>query len=751
MAFHNPYHFVPVQPGGRPDDIAVADFLDGKVEHVTHDRFASRTTQAQPVYSGRMICRLTTEDPIVIGDKRAKELRDGSPQVLPFELEGKPAIPASTLRGLLASIAEAASNSALRVLENRLFSYRAEMVGALSAIGMIVEARDEDGRTALRLRPLALPTMEGPQGGSIPLKGEYRKMFPMARIPPLKVYVGNEDQIRTDSFVPGLPFQSFSPNCPQYCYAKLYPRQWNDNHALSPGAHQYRKAGGGADFLLSQTTIDGLPPCLESELPDKEEERKLYTRGILRILGVPGREDIPNTKKHELFIPYPDGVEHLPTFPILQGALDRFYELADERTEARKDEPFLPYEPRGTARNNAPENKDDKRFRLKAGDLVYFRPNSQGDTVEEIALSAIWRREKGRSHDYFRRLSPELLPFHKDRRQLTIAEQLFGFVEQRQKGQDGPVPARALAGRLRFSFGLLHSAEDDHYEPEVLLKILDSPKPPSPALYFKRASGQGAYIAKKDLHPQSHAPQGRKFYLHRYAPLATPWKTSPGTGNLNQKSWVQPLKSGLMFYFHIDFDNLSQRELELLCYAVRPTDSFRHKLGMGKPLGLGKIRIDPIGLFYIDRQARYRETALFEAKRYDGCQVSVKENPSQWPDCYKRERQVAGQNDTRFPAFDILRESFRDSMLRNKMDDIRQALELLGNPEKVRSPVQTPQVAPERGHDPEKETYRWFVANDQGSDGIASQCEFLRPLDDQVDKTNPVLPRLTEHPWKKKP
>ncbi len=746
MAFHNPYHFVPVKSGERPDDLPV----DGKVEHVTHDRFVTATgqgTHTQPVYSGRLVCRLTTADPVVIGDKRAEELRDGSYQVLPFKLEDKPAIPASTLRGLISSIAEAASNSALRVLEDRLFSYRAEMVGALSAIGMIVETRDENGTTALRLRPLALPTMEGPRGGNIPLDGRYRRMFPVDRTPPLKVYVGDQDQIRSDDFVPGLPFQSFSRGCPQYCYAKLYPRQWNDNHTLSPGAHQYRKAGGGAEFLLSQTTTDGIPPHLEDELPENEEERELYTRGILRILGVPGREDIPNTKKHELFIPYPDDVEDLPTFSIPQSALDRFYELADERTEARKNAPFLPYEPRGTSRNNAPKNADDRSFRLKDGDLVYFRPDSQGGAVEEIALSAIWRRERGTSHDYFRRLSPELLPFHKDRRQLTIAEQLFGFVEQRQKGQNSPIPARALAGRLRFSFGLLHSADDDQYKDDpyeagVLLKVLDSPKPPSPAFYFKRANGQGAYIAKKDLNPQAHAPQGRKFYLHRYAPLATPWKTFATADNRKQKSWVQPLRPQRFFYFHIDFDNLSQRELELLCYAVRPTDNFRHKLGMGKPLGLGKVRIDPVGLFYIDRQARYRETALFQAKRYDGCQVSAGENPRQWPDRYERERHVAGQNDTRFPAFDILRESFRASMIRNNMGDIRQALELLGDPGNVRRPVQTPQVTVEAGgNTEEQETYRWFVANDVHV--AEAERESLEPL----NEFSTILPTLREHPW----
>lgn len=744
MPFHNPYHFVPVKPDARPDDLPVSDFVTGKVGQVTHDRFVtatSRDAQTQPIYSGRLVCRLTTEDPIVIGDKR-KELPDGSHRVFPLMLEGKPGIPASTLRGLISSIAEAASNSAVRILEDRLFSYRGRMEDSLSALGMTVEVKGEDGKTELKLRPLALPTMVGPRGGAIPLESRYRKMFPLAKTPPLKVYVGGSNQIRSDSFVQGLPFRSFSRDCPEYCYVKLYPRRWEKDHSLVPDPCQNRKAGGRErEFLLSQTTMGGLPPCVERNLPENEKERELYTRGILRILGVPGREDIPSNKKHELFIPYPENAESTPTFPILLSALERFYELADERTEARKDGPPLPYEPRGTRRNNAPESAEDHRFRLKDGDLIYFRPDSRGEAVEEIALSAIWRRERGRSHTYFRQISPELLPFHKDRCLVTIAEQLFGFVEQRDGDvQDHHAPARALASRLRFSFGILQSDQEECFEEEVLLKVLDSPKPPSPALYFKRRNGRGAYIAKSELNPNSHAPQGRKFYLHRRGDTGPPWKTLAPEDALKQKSWVNPLKPGLVFYFHIDFESLSQRELGLLCYAVRPTDNFRHKIGMGKPLGLGKVRIDPVGVFYIDRRKRYTDNVLFEARRYHGSWIpdEEKSKSEEWPSSYGREKQAVGGDIAGFPAFDALRQSFIISMDL----DIRHALELLGDPANVRHFVHTPQVAGATGREMEKETYKWFVANDIGSGGKGPKKEFLKPL----SKSAP-LPILPEHPW----
>ncbi len=121
-------------------------------------------------------------------------MREACPEragkVVPFELEaGKPAIPASSLRGLISSIVEAASNSALRVLEDKSYSFRRSMkdrTDILSAIGMVIV----DGSTGdYRLRPLTLPTIEiRRQGDPAVLPDSYRGLFP---VPNLKVYVGN--------------------------------------------------------------------------------------------------------------------------------------------------------------------------------------------------------------------------------------------------------------------------------------------------------------------------------------------------------------------------------------------------------------------------------------------------------------------------------------------------------------------------------------------------------------------------------
>ncbi|EDN65143.1 hypothetical protein BGP_6669 [Beggiatoa sp. PS] len=80
---------------------------------------------------------------------------------------------------------------------------------------------------------------------------------------------------------------------------------------------------------------------------------------------------------------------------------------------------------------------------------------------------------------------------------------------------------------------------------------------------------------------------------------AEPWKSLDDKNNRNLKTYVTPVCENTEFYFHIDFNNLNEWELGMLCYALRPTEEFRHKLGMGKSIGLGKVRIDPVG-FMLD-------------------------------------------------------------------------------------------------------------------------------------------------------
>ena len=753
MSFHNPYHFVPVKPNPRIES------REGR--HVTHAQYVAGTEEhdtRQPVYSGRLLCRLTTEDPIVVGSQREEvtvkrpagqqkkrgDQQDTPHRVYPFELANQPALPASTLRGLLSAVAEAASNSALRVLEDRPYSYRAAMQESLPAMGMIVEETQADKTTVRKLRPLALPPFPwNNREKQEEILRKYDQMFPQ---PLLKIYINgyrkkNRQQtphleLTPGSFLDRVRPQSYSADRREFWYLRVAGPCTKEGDRITISAPYLSKKG----WLLGQKAVVGSEPLSEAEYQALPlQDQKKYTRGILRVLGIEGRvADIPTTKKHEIFLPYPPELETALVFEAEEACV-AFEALAAERTAT---DDRLPFSVRGSRRNTKTgKEKQDQTIRLRGGDVVFFKPAEDNPSkVGEVAISSIWRRRAGGgSHDYFRELSPELLPYHPERTGITLAEQIFGYVEQRPAASDDSRAARALASRIRVSFGLYASHEPQPYEDEVLLKILDAPKPPSPALYFTQRNGKKSYIAKRELHPDAHMPQGRKFYLHRQTNTKKPWQTAAPTENLKQKSWVRPLKPDSQFYFHLDFDNLSQRELGLVCYALRPTENFRHKLGMGKPLGLGRVRIDPVGVFYVDRLARYRETLLFGAQRYHGSWVAEPENPATWPSRYTREKEAAESAGRDAPTFETLRQAFRDEM----EPDIRQALELLGDPTKITSAVHTPQVAGTIDRAMESETYRWFVANERNADRRRKRGEFLAPLD-QNSTEMPTLSELSE-------
>ena len=464
--YHNPYHFVPAVDEERLDDLSIEDF-PLKSNHVRHDRYVDGT------YSGRIICRLTTETPAFVGANRTREATDQTPaEIAPFLLNDKPAIPASSLRGLVSSIAEAASNSALRVLENRSFSFRQTMKESLSAIGMVVI---ENG--TYYLRPLTLPNIEINRGNPAKLPAAFAKLFPE---PNLKVYVGNPSSIRSRSF----PYVTFSLEHPKYYGLKLKSRVWSAAKDLPFDSNQKIRNNR---FLLAQIPLQNEEPRPWENIP--EAEKGNYTRGIMRVLGCDPARDLPNTKKHEIFIPYPVTAEKWPTIPISNAAVERFNDLADERTEDSSGGPLLPYEPRGTKRN--PDGKSSA-FRLKAGDLVFFKPTNDGKAVDEISFSSIWRGrveatwksgiDAARAADFFGEIDPDLTPFDHLRQKITLAEQLFGFVEDEKA--DDQKSSLALAGRVYFSHAQT-SAGKECFLPDVTLSILDSPKPPSPTRYFK--------------------------------------------------------------------------------------------------------------------------------------------------------------------------------------------------------------------------------------------------------------------------
>ncbi len=726
--FHNPYHFVPVKSvneGGEGGDFRWKqlsnrdDTAKGKIrkemlnellqkEHGAHDRYF----QGEDIYHGRITCKLTTKTPIFIGAWRDEGTENRPGRAVHFELGSKPAIPASSLRGLISSVAEAASNSALRVLENRSLSRRADIRReSLGAIGMLVKNKDGKG---MGLLPLTMP----PSRNNQPNK-KWREVF--KKYPGLVVYLdGYEpDSDKTIQYVKGSfleknkPASWSSANNKEYWYCRLDHSGWNSTaHKLDVARPQKK-----GDYLLGQKPAD-------KQLHKKSKDG--YTRGILRILGIEGRKsDIPITyknrrivgKKHEIFIPFPEDESKRNEILDATKAFEHFHKLADERADK---EGKFPFHLKGMKRTRVEEKST---LRLRENDLVYFdvEKKEKGYVVSRLSVSAVWRCDVGGSvHDYFSDIDKELLPFNPDRKKVSPAELLFGFTEdwKGRKKDKNDVAALAYRGRVRFSHALLEDKdeEDPYLEKKVILKILDKPKPPCPAMYFTKIGQPDAYIAKHALKRNNeYAPKGRKFYLHHREELdeegrkLDPWETHPDLkkSRLKQKVEIRPVKKERTFLFHVDFENLNKWELGLLCYSLQPAENFLHKIGMGKPIGLGSVDIQVEKIEYINRLKRYSEDDLFNSDRR-----------------YHTENE---------PNFETLRNAFK-TWAQKEIPDIIHALELLGNRDAVKYRVHTPLTIDQKNAGEENETFKWFVNNEKKDrdQGGKQQLKSITPQDSEI-------------------
>jgi len=85
---------------------------------------------------------------------------------------------------------------------------------------------------------------------------------------------------------------------------------------------------------------------------------------------------------------------------------------------------------------------------------------------------------------------------------------------------------------------------------------------------------------------------GRKFYVHH--PYSV--DSIDGETQTPNNRTIEPLSEGNEFVFDVDFENLRDWELGLLLYSLELEDSLAHKLGMGKPHGLGTVQISIQGI-----------------------------------------------------------------------------------------------------------------------------------------------------------
>ena len=177
-------------------------------------------------------------------------------------------------------------------------------------------------------------------------------------------------------------------------------------------------------------------------------------------------------------------------------------------------------------------------------------------------------RDRERRLNYFRKLPNKFKKCSPP--DLCIACRMFGTIQS----------SNLLLGKVSFTDALeVRICEHEAVHTVALME----PKPRHGSFYLN----PDEWIA------------GRKFYFHQPSGIQ-----DVDRGN----QYIQPIDKGSQFAFSVQFTNLERVELQTFLYALDLEPEMRHKLGYGKPAGLGSVRFDITRLTLIDYASRYTTT-----------------------------------------------------------------------------------------------------------------------------------------------
>lgn len=184
-----------------------------------------------------------------------------------------------------------------------------------------------------------------------------------------------------------------------------------------------------------------------------------------------------------------------------------------------------------------------------------------------------------------------------------IAEAIFGTVVTDKNNKS------VIASRVFFEDAVLTKGE--LMQPDIP-KILSNPKPTTFQHYLKQ--NKFTYDNRGDLknvkglktYNDQTSLRGHKLYWHKSGDNWIETNKENIRSHQTQYTRITPVKKDSIFIGRIRFENLSNVELGALLLAIDLPDGLAHKLGMGKPLGLGSVRITP-KLYLSDRRLRYTD------------------------------------------------------------------------------------------------------------------------------------------------
>jgi len=529
--------------------------LPEKVVTVSAEQLPDQDQFHTKRHTGSIECQLSTESPVYVRAARTLEQVEKKvaskdvPEFFYVQDINEPVIPGSTLRGMLRSLIEIASFGKVAEIAEKRLVYRA--VGDTTSHGvryrdsvMLNEGKhwDQDSREeSYYYTPLTRA-------------GYMRKRGSDWVIQPAQNIGGTTfARIRIDErFFSRLTRIS---NCKNAC--RIY---------VKVGPYEYLEVKGS--FLRVKGT--------RVTEASATEDDPAYIAGTL------ARSGYMFSKKTEAVVYPPDEkAESL--------------ELGDELVDAYR-----------AQISKEQENILGKEGVLIKGQPVFYTLNEKDEKkVEFFGHCRMLRLPYTKNpRDYV----PEELRRESD---IDLAEAIFGFTKKLNDSDDrkGKPKEKRYAGRVMVSDARLVIGQENVWlspNRSITPRILASPKPTTFQHYLVQKNPNKAHLADyASLTPAETVIRGSKLYWHKGA-VGLSDTESKGEVKEKQATKIKPLRAGVQFQFKVHFENLSQEELGALMWVLQiaADAQYRLKVGMGKPLGMGAVKIVS-QLRLIDCKERY--------------------------------------------------------------------------------------------------------------------------------------------------
>jgi len=580
--------------------------------------------KGEPLFTGKITCRLTTEGPVFIPDTDLGEDYFGMQEAHKkhknygfFRINGNVAIPGSSIRGMISSVFEALTHSCFRVFDQERYLSRS------------AEPTPEELTKYLpgRVRKIDNKLFVSEMGDifRLPLY-DFEDVKSLNSAYDLKKYSG-EDRMRYNKIKTAIEFNKEMAGFAEHnrnflkknyedseiikilkgekevCFTAGHrpnSKHDNDNVVLLTKATTRRAQSGFIKFTgPNMVNIKADADDSDADVCDFNTETSLLDKWWdLNSLPFHNRiEDRPSQKK-EYPRPVFKCIRDVVEYTMLKRCEHIFSEKKKYAEYPLSDKVRKQYNERlKDNRNNTEHISPFFRSRLlheelSDGDLVYFKyevkkrvtdiwPVRISRGVDDKPLGKRFQKSKR-----FPEGNESLRPCHH-----VCLEDCEGcphickdIEEYFSPHPDGLCPACHVFGTThykgRVSFGLAWPESD---KPEWYISGDDAQKGgPLTFPLLERPRPTWSMPNKKSEIP------GRKFYVH-HPESVNKIKAEPVTPNENNRT-VEPLANGNEFTFEVRFNNLRDWELGLL-YSLELEGNMAHKLGMGKALGMGSVRI----------------------------------------------------------------------------------------------------------------------------------------------------------------